>query len=43
MIDIRYCKRCKEAFDIGTNWNVCPKCRKEIIEKKEEARKCSLQ
>jgi len=34
MIFIKYCKICKEAFDIGINYEICPKCREEI--KKEE-------
>ena len=29
MINIKYCKKCKKAFDIGTNYDLCPKCRKE--------------
>lgn len=27
MIHIKYCKRCKRAFDIGTNYEICPICR----------------
>ena len=27
MINIKYCEKCKQAFDIGTNYNHCPKCR----------------
>jgi len=26
-IDIKYCKKCKKAFDIGTNYDICPECR----------------
>jgi len=29
MIYIRYCKKCKEAYDIGINYDLCPKCRME--------------
>jgi len=32
MINIKYCRRCKRAFDIETNWDLCPKCRKELNE-----------
>jgi len=40
MINIKYCRRCGEAFDIGTNLDVCPKCREELKEgKKEDGRK----
>lgn len=27
MIHIKYCKNCKEAFDIGTNFDICANCR----------------
>ena len=27
MIDIKYCKKCKRAFDIATNFDICPECR----------------
>ena len=29
MIHTKYCKKCKTAFDIGTNYDLCPKCRKK--------------
>jgi len=32
MIHIKYCKKCKQAFDIATNYDLCPNCRN----KKEE-------
>ena len=32
MINIKYCRRCKQPFDIGTNLDVCPKCREELKE-----------
>ncbi len=34
MIFIKYCKKCKRAFDIETNYNLCAECRKEKKEKK---------
>lgn len=27
MINIRYCEKCKQAFDIATNFAWCPFCR----------------
>ena len=27
MIHIKYSKKCKKAFDIATNNDLCPKCR----------------
>ena len=33
---IKYCERCGEAFDIATNFNICPMCRIKEIEKWEE-------
>ena len=33
MINIKYCKKCKEAFDAATNFDTCPKCRNEEMEK----------
>ena len=27
MINIKYCKRCKKAFDIDTSKDLCPECR----------------
>jgi len=27
-IDIRYCKKCGKAYDIGTNFDLCLECRK---------------
>ena len=32
MINIKYCKRCKNPFDIATNYDLCPNCRKLINE-----------
>ena len=29
MINIKYCKKCKAAFDIGVMYDECPSCRKE--------------
>jgi len=36
MINIKFCKKCKEAFDIATNFNLCLKCRNLAIYKKGE-------
>jgi len=27
MITIKYCEKCKQAFDIATNFSWCPDCR----------------
>jgi len=29
MINIKYCKRCKRAFDIGTDNELCLECRQK--------------
>ena len=29
MYNIKYCKKCKKAFDIGINYDICPRCRRE--------------
>lgn len=31
MIYIKYCKKCRQAFDIAINFDVCPRCRMEAI------------
>ena len=31
MINIKYCKKCKRAFDIGTNYDLCSKCRNKTL------------
>ena len=36
MIDIRYCKKCKKAYDIDTSQELCPKCRRKIKSVKEK-------
>jgi len=28
MINLKYCKICRKAFDIGTNYEICPECRR---------------
>lgn len=27
MINIKYCKKCRNSFDIATNYDLCPNCR----------------
>ncbi|KKM74036.1 hypothetical protein LCGC14_1404490 [marine sediment metagenome] len=29
VIQIKYCKKCGEAYDIGANLDYCPKCRRK--------------
>ena len=38
MINIKYCKLCGGAYDMETNFDICPRCREKEIEKinKEE-------
>ena len=31
MIHIRKCIRCGNNYDIGTNYNVCPECRRKDL------------
>lgn len=33
MNDIRFCKRCKGAYDIGIDNELCPECRKGLKKK----------
>lgn len=28
-LNIRFCRKCGEGFDIGTNFDICSKCRRE--------------
>ena len=35
MINIKYCRRCKQPFDMGEG-DLCPKCRGEDIEIEED-------
>jgi len=30
-IFIKYCKKCKKPFDIGTNYDLCSECRKKYL------------
>jgi len=30
MINIRYCRKCGKAYDIGTNFDICPACRYDL-------------
>lgn len=41
MIHIKYCKRCNKAFDIGTNYSICPECRKKLKQKEERINEMS--
>jgi len=36
---IKYCKRCKKAFDIAINYDECPRCRKVGRGKRRGGRK----
>ncbi len=36
MINIKYCRRCKEAFDTETNFDICPKCREELKKRSDD-------
>lgn len=41
MIFVRYCIKCKQDYDIGINYDICPECRKkdckeEDIDKNEK-------
>jgi len=31
MINIKFCMKCKKGFDIATNYEVCPECRGEKL------------
>lgn len=31
-IFLKVCKKCKKKFDIGTNLDICPECRKKEVE-----------
>lgn len=35
MIYIRYCKRCKKPFDQNIDYEICPECRGEVENDKE--------
>ncbi len=30
-MDIKHCIKCKQPFDIGTNYELCPGCRYRVI------------
>lgn len=36
MIDIRFCKECEGAYDMGLNFEICPECRFEKREVGDE-------
>jgi len=33
--NLRYCKKCGRAYDIGTNFDICPDCRYDELRKNE--------
>ena len=35
ILNFRKCKWCEKLYDIATNYDLCPKCRKELIKKRE--------
>ena len=35
---IRYCKKCKKAYDRGIQFELCPECRMKKIEEVEDGR-----
>lgn len=37
--DIKYCKKCNKAFDIGTNYDLCPECRGFVYEEVEDGKR----
>ena len=39
MIHIKYCRKCKEAFDIATNYDYCHECRGVPIKKIDREKK----
>ena len=32
-LNIRYCKQCKQAYDIAVNFDICPECRINEVKK----------
>ena len=36
ILNWKKCVECGEPFDIGTNYNICPDCRIDIVEDEEE-------
>ncbi len=34
ILNIRYCRKCKKAYDIGINYDLCPTCRFSELNKK---------
>lgn len=35
-IDFKRCKKCEKIFDMGTNLDICPECRKKEKERMED-------
>ncbi len=38
IIDIRYCRKCGRAYDIRTNYDICPDCRYKQKERENDFR-----
>ncbi len=36
MINIKYCKKCNEAFDQQIDYEICGKCRGERVHKEKQ-------
>ena len=36
MLNIRYCKKCRRAYDIDTSKSLCPKCRIKLKKEKNK-------
>ena len=34
-LNIKYCKKCGRAYDIGTNFELCPDCKYNETKKRE--------
>ena len=36
MINIKYCRRCKKPFDQQTDYEICPECRGERVDREKQ-------
>ena len=36
-LNVRYCRKCKRAYDIGINFDICPECRGIKLKEVEES------